>query len=63
MDFCELVKSRRSVRDFHEKDVPDDLIVKLLESARWAPSAGNCQPWRFYVIKDKAVISQIYRNG
>ncbi|NSW91704.1 MAG: nitroreductase family protein [Firmicutes bacterium] len=62
MNFNELVKSRRSIRNYLEKDVSDDLILMLLDSARWAPSAGNCQPWHFYVIKDKEVISQVFEK-
>jgi len=50
----ELVKKRRSIRNFSTDEVPDELIEKILEVARWAPSGGNSQPWEFVVIKDKA---------
>lgn len=53
MDFLSLAASRRSIRCFVEKEVPDTLVRKLLEAARWAPSAGNLQPWHFYVVKNK----------
>jgi nitroreductase len=48
-----LVRRRRSVRaiDPH-RDVSDDVVEKVLEVARWAPSAGNGQPWEFVVIRD-----------
>ncbi len=59
MNFEELVKTRRSIRKFLSKEVSDELIMKLLEAARWAPSGGNCQPWHFFVIKSKATLGQI----
>jgi nitroreductase len=59
MNFNELAESRRSIRRFTEKDVPDNIIVELLKAAQSAPSAGNCQPWHFYVIKDKPMTEQI----
>ena len=59
MNFIELAKSRRSTRNFNSDEVPDGLIVQLLEAAQAAPSAGNCQPWHFYIIKDKAIIKSV----
>ena len=50
---------RRSVRNFKDKPVPEALIQRVLEAGRFAPSAGNCQPWRFIVITDKALIKEI----
>lgn len=45
MDFSDVVKSRRSVRAFLPDPVPRDLIADIIETARWAPSWGNTQPW------------------
>src|ERR1035437_10115476 len=59
MDFNELALSRRSIRNFLQKPISNDLIIKLLEAAQVAPSGGNCQPWHFYVIKDKSFILKI----
>ena len=53
MDILQFIKSRRSIRKFIDKPVGHDDITKILEAARWAPSAGNCQPWRFIVVTDK----------
>ena len=48
------IKSRRSVRKFKAKTVPENLIEKILEAGRWAPSGLNNQPWRFMVLdKDR----------
>jgi nitroreductase len=53
MELLEGLKTRRSIRSYQEKEVPDEVITDLLEIVRWAPSASNNQPWRFIVIKDK----------
>lgn len=47
-----IIKNRRSVRRYSKKDVSNDLIMRILESAGYAPSAGNHQPWEFIVVKD-----------
>ncbi len=53
------VLNRRSTRNFKDKAVPEPLIRRILEAGRFSPSAGNCQPWRFLVITDKAVMEEI----
>jgi nitroreductase len=53
MDLLELMKSRCSIRTFIDKPVEDDKIALILEAARWAPTGGNRQPWRFIVVRDK----------
>jgi nitroreductase len=45
-DLHELAVNRRSIRGYDRKrDVPDDLVRKILDCARWAPSGGNGKPW------------------
>ena len=53
------VLQRRSVRNYKDEPVPDHLIRRVLEAGRFAPSAGNCQPWQFIVITDKALIAKM----
>ena len=53
------VLNRRSVRNFKDKPVPEHLIRRILEAGRFAPSAGNCQPWKFIVLTDKALMEEI----
>ncbi|MCL5290359.1 MAG: nitroreductase family protein, partial [Firmicutes bacterium] len=53
METLTLLKSRFSVRRFKPDPVPDELLTQVLEAARWAPSAGNLQPWFFYVVKGR----------
>jgi len=57
----EIIASRRSPRSFNEAEtISDENLTAILEAARWAPSAFNGQPWRFYVGKrGDEVFSQI----
>ena len=50
---------RRSVRNFKPDPVPDHLIRRVLEAGRFAPSAGNCQSWKFIVITDRKLLDEI----
>jgi len=52
MAFLDLVKQRRSVREFLSTPVERDKVMMCLEAARLAPSACNSQPWRFIVVDD-----------
>lgn len=55
MKFLDLVKQRRSVRNYLEKPVSGEIIEKCLEAARLAPSACNSQPWKFLVVTDPTI--------
>lgn len=48
----DVIKSRRSVRKYIAKDLPDKIVYTLLETAAYAPSEGNQQPWEFIVVRD-----------
>lgn len=48
-------RTRRSVRDFSDRDVPEDLIRTLLLTASTAPSGANKQPWTFCAVRDPAI--------
>ncbi len=47
------IRSRKSVRKFLKKPVSRQLLEDVLDIARWAPSGGNCQPWRVAVVTGK----------
>jgi nitroreductase len=49
----ETIKTRRSVRAYLPENIPDKVIASVLEAAIWAPTAGNAQPWYFYVLRDE----------
>ncbi|MEM2954120.1 MAG: nitroreductase family protein, partial [Candidatus Bathyarchaeia archaeon] len=51
MDVLEAIKGRRSIRAFKNVDVSEETVERLIDAARWAPSAGNIQPWEFIIIR------------
>jgi nitroreductase len=59
MDVLEAIKARRSIRKFREDMVPDELLRKIVDAARWAPSGDNVQPWVFIIIKDRQLKGKI----
>lgn len=59
MDIIDIIKSRRSVRKFSPEPVSDELVDRILEAGRWAPSGRNNQPWRFAVVMNRDKIKEI----
>ena len=55
MDVLETIKDRRSIRTYDNRDLPKEVVDQLLDAARWAPSAGNVQPWAFVVVSSQEV--------
>ena len=52
MNLDTVIKGRRSVRHYRNMDVPDSVILELIDLARFAPSSMNGQPWSFIIVKD-----------
>ncbi|HJL51584.1 MAG TPA: nitroreductase family protein [Arenicellales bacterium] len=50
---------RRSVRKYKRKQVPEHYIKRILEVGRYSASQGNCQPWRFVVVRDRDMINEM----
>jgi len=59
MNVFDAIKGRRSVRKYKLDSVPNEVIEKILDAARWAPSAGNIQPWKFIVISDRNMLELV----
>jgi len=51
----EVIKARRSVRRYEEKDVPEEVLSSILEAVRWSPSWANTQCWEVVVIRDREI--------
>lgn len=59
MDALDAIISRRSVREYKDKNIPKDLIEKIIECARHAPAAKGEEPWEFIAITDKSILKAI----
>ena len=55
MSLLDVVLSRRSIRKYEQKKIPSEVLGKILEAGRKAPSAANRQPWHFIVVTDDAI--------
>ncbi len=52
MDVFEAVQQRRSIRSYQDKPVPHEVLERILEAGRLAPSAANREPWHFIAVTD-----------
>lgn len=65
MDILEALYTTRAMRRMQPRDVPDELIARLVDAAIRAPSGGNFQSWRFVVIRDpetKRYLAELFRE-
>lgn len=63
MDLDAALRTTGAIREFSDEPVPDEVIARLLDSARYAPSGGNRQAWRVVLVKDpemRARIGEVY---
>lgn len=59
MDVEKAIKKRRSIRDFQEKPLTKEIEEKLIQALIWAPSAGNLESRKFYLIKEEKIKKEI----
>jgi len=59
MDTLDAIFTRRSIRKYTDKAVPEELVTNLLKAAMAAPSAGNEQAWQFIVIREREILDAI----
>ena len=59
MDLHEAIRVHKSVRSFLDRPIPEEMLARVLEAARLAPSARNGQEWRFVVVRDKTMRERI----
>ena len=63
VEFLKFLQTRRTIRKYKQKEIPENFTGKIFETARWAPSWLNQQPWHFILIKDrkkKKAVRKIY---
>ena len=59
--FIDLIKRRRSIREYTQEDVSDAAVDTIVEAGSWAPSGLNNQPWRFVVVRSKEIRKKLAR--
>jgi len=55
LDFMEIIKGRRGIRRYQDREIPEEDLNQVLEAIRWSPSWANTQCWEVIVIKDSAI--------
>ncbi|MCC3145317.1 nitroreductase family protein [Halanaerobium sp. Z-7514] len=58
-ELLNLIKKRRSIRNFRNDKIARDDLAELVEAAIWAPSGGNIQSWRFIIVDDDVLLEKI----
>ena len=58
-EFFEMLKRRRTIREYSDREVPFELIEKAIATAGTAPSGANMQPWRFVAFFSRAVLIEL----
>ncbi len=61
MDVMQAIKGRRSIRKFTPEAVEKEKLERLLEAARWAPTAANQQRWRFVIVTSPAMVQLVMK--
>ena len=59
MEFYEVIRTRRSVRSYKPDPIPEEVLKRILEAARIAPSGSNRQPWKFILVKDEELKKKV----
>ena len=60
MEYIDLIRTRESIRNYDpERQVTKEILEKILEAGRLAPSACNFQPWKFIVVSSKAMLEKV----
>ncbi|MFC1824686.1 nitroreductase family protein, partial [Thermodesulfobacteriota bacterium] len=54
-DILDVITTRKSIRKYKPDPISDDVIDKILEAARWAPTGENHQPWKLIVVRDPEI--------
>jgi len=61
MSVLDVIERRRSIRKYKEDPIPEDILRRVLEAARLAPSGKNLQPWKFIIVRDRSLKEELAR--
>ena len=59
MEVYECVQTRRTVRNFKPDPLPEELVFRIVQAGRWAPSSSNSQPWHFIVVQNRDTLTAL----
>ncbi len=59
MDVFDCIRRRRTVREFKPDAIPEEVVYRILQAGRWAPSSSNSQPWHFVVVKARDTLKKL----
>jgi nitroreductase len=62
MDVYKAIVSRRSIRRFQQKPIKLEILKKLVNAARLAPSAANLQPLEYFIVNEKKLCSNVFKT-
>ena len=63
MDVSEAIRTKRAIRKFQEKPLPDDVVKSILNAGRRSQSSKNEQGWQFIAIRDRAILKELSECG
>src|SRR5262245_7984290 len=63
MDVWEAIRTKRAVRSFADKPLPDDAVRRILDAGRRSQSSKNTQPWHFIAIRERALLQKLSKMG
>lgn len=63
MDVSEAIRTKRAVREFEQRELPDAVIHAILNAGRRAQSSKNTQPWQFVAVTDRALLGELAKLG
>lgn len=63
MNVIEAIRTKRAVRQFQDKPLPEEVVLAILDAGRRAQSAKNTQPWHFMAIRDRATLQALASLG
>ncbi len=62
-DLLNSIKARRSVRNYRQQEIPEEIINRLIEAGNDAPSGMNSQPWRFVVVRSSKIRNKMLETA
>ena len=63
MNVSDAIRTKRAVRQFQDKPLPDEVVHKILNSGRRSQSSKNNQPWQFIAIREKSILKALSETG